>query len=62
VTSAPFEPLRGDVPRVSTSVALAARDPGETMPRCDQWALRLRTAYTDLVVDDGGRLRRAPTP
>jgi len=41
---------------------LARREHGETMPRCDQWALRLRTAYTDLVVDDGGRLRRTPTP
>ena len=57
--SAPFEPLRGDLPRVSTSVALAEREHGQTMPRTEQWALRMRTAYADLVID-GDRLLGRP--
>jgi len=57
--SAPFEPLRGDLPRVSTSLALAARDPGQAMPRVEQWALRMRTAFADLVID-GDRLLGRP--
>jgi len=58
--SAPFEPLRGDVPRVSTSVALAQRDPGETVPPTTQWAMRLLTGYSDLAVDGDGRLLGRP--
>ena len=57
--SAPFEPLRGTVPRNTSSLALAALDPGSTMPQVEQWALRLRTAYADLVID-GGRLLGRP--
>ena len=57
--SAPFEPLRGDLPRVSTSVALAEREHGQTMPRTEQWALRMRTAFADLVID-GDRLLGRP--
>ena len=49
--SAPFEPLRGSVPRTSSSLALAARDPGETMPAAQQMALRCRTAWVDLALD-----------
>jgi len=51
VTSAPFEPMIGTVPRTSTSLALAARDPGETMPAAAQMALRCRTAMVDLTLD-----------
>jgi len=57
--SAPFEPLRGDLPRVSTSLALAEREHGQTMPRTEQWAMRMRTAYADLVID-GDRLLGRP--
>ena len=59
MSSAPFEPLRGDLPRVSTSVALAEREHGQTMPRTEQWALRMRTAFADLVID-GDRLLGRP--
>ena len=59
MSSAPFEPLRGDLPRVSTSVALAEHEHGQTMPRTEQWALRMRTALSDLVID-GDRLLGRP--
>jgi len=58
MTSAPFEPLRGDVPRCRSSLLLAQRERGETMPRCDQWAVRLRTSYEDLTVDGDQLLGR----
>ena len=57
--SAPFEPMRGDLPRVSSSLALAETDPGETLPQVEQWAMRMRTAYADLVID-GERLLGRP--
>ena len=53
------EPLRGAVPRTTSSLALAETDPGQAMPRVEQWALRLRTAYADLVID-GDRLLGRP--
>ena len=59
MTSAPFEPLRGDVPRTSSSLALARREHGETLPRAEQWAMRMRTALSDLVID-GERLLGRP--
>lgn len=45
------EPLRGAVPRTSTSLALAALGLGETMPAPQQMSLRLRTAWVDLALD-----------
>ena len=51
MTSAPFEPLRGTVPRNTSSLALAARDPGETMPAAQQMTFRCRTAWVDLALD-----------
>ena len=57
--SAPFEPMRGDLPRVSSSLALAETDPGETLPQVEQWAMRMRTALSDLVID-GDRLLGRP--
>jgi len=59
VTSAHYEPERGTVPRCTSSLILAARDPGDTMPCAQQWVTRLRTAFFDLMID-GGRLLGRP--
>ena len=52
------DPHRGDVPRTSTSLALAERERGEHVPRAQQWATRLQTAYVDLTLDNGRLLGR----
>jgi len=43
--------MRGDLPRVSSSLALAAREQGEAMPAAQQMALRMRTVMADLTLD-----------
>ena len=52
------EPHRGNVPRTSTSLALAERERGTHVPATQQWATRLTTGYADLTVDDGRLLGR----
>jgi len=52
------DPHRGNVPRTSTSLALAERERGEHVPRAQQWATRLQTAYVDLTLDNGRLLGR----
>lgn len=59
MSSEPFEPLRADVPRCSSSLALAQREHGEHVPAVQQWATRLQTGYTDLMID-GERLLGRP--
>ena len=54
------DPHRGNVPRTSTSLALAERERGTHVPAAQQWADRLSTGYTDLVIDGDGRLLGRP--
>jgi len=49
--TAPFEPLRGDVPRAFSSRQLARSEHGETLPAPQQMSLRLRTAWVDFALD-----------
>ncbi len=51
------EPMRGDVPRVSTATALAETEHREAMPAARTWHLTLQTALVDLTID-GERLGR----
>ncbi len=55
----PYEPLRADIPRCSSSLALAQRERGTHVPAVQQWATRLQTGYTDLMID-GERLLGRP--
>ena len=52
------DPMCNDVPRCSSSLALAERERGEHVPRAQQWATRLQTAYVDLTLDNGRLLGR----
>ena len=53
--NAPAEPMRGDVVRSSSSLALPQPGPGGLMDPARQWAARGLTMIDGLAVDDDGR-------